>query len=65
MAEELVELYFEEVEVEETSGGARGFRDDEGQVVYIPISLIEETEETRRCVTVQVPAWFAEQEGLV
>jgi hypothetical protein len=62
---EFVELYFEEVAVEETAGGARGFRDDKGRIVYIPISLIEDTEYERRSVTVQVPAWFAEKEGLI
>lgn len=63
---ELTELYFEKVAVEETAGGARGFVDpDSGRIVYIPISLIEETEFTETSVTVHVPVWFAEKEGLV
>lgn len=62
---EFTELYFEEIVIEETSGGARGFLDTDGRIVFIPISLIEETEETEKSVTVQVPVWFAEKEGLV
>jgi hypothetical protein len=63
MSSELVELVFDE-ERGETPGGARVFVDG-GKKIWIPASLIDDVEVTDSSVTVWVPDWWAEKEGLV
>lgn len=47
-----------------TPGGAKVFMDG-NMKVFVPESLIEDIEEGLTTITVWVPQWWAEQEGLV